>query len=318
VREICARHGVKPNLLFHAGDGNLHPNICFDERDDEQRHRVHAAGQEILRACVELGGSLSGEHGIGTAKREAMRWLHSQRALRLFRDIKRSFDPEGLANPDKMFPEPAEGPAALRPSRPLSEAAVHLVEKVRECAAAGKPMAVRGSGSRWQAAPPDCVELLTTGLNSLLDVDARNCTVTAEAGISMRVLRQELARHNFHLDAPDVGGTLGGFLAAKACADARHSVLGMRLVLADGEVVDFGGKVVKNVAGYDLNRLMLGSWGTLAVMLDVTLRLHSRPMSLAAVSPTLPFRADPWQKRVKAAFDPRNLFNPWFHPEKPQ
>ncbi|MDD5656854.1 MAG: FAD-linked oxidase C-terminal domain-containing protein [Elusimicrobia bacterium] len=315
VREISARHGVKPYLLFHAGDGNLHPNMCFDERDAAQARRVHAAGQDILRACVELGGSLSGEHGIGTAKREAMRWLHSPRALRLFRDLKRSFDPEDLANPGKMFPDEGPWPAAppARPARLLGEAAAHLARKVRDCAAAGRAMAVRGSGSRWPAAPEGCAEILTTGMHAILDVDRGNYTVTAEAGLSLRELRQELAAQGLHLALPEAGGTLGGLLAAKAWPDARGELLGLRVILSDGEVVELGGKVVKNVAGYDAARLLLGSWGTLGVIVDATLRLHSEPLSARAVPASVPFGAGPWQRKVKAAFDPANLFNPWFH-----
>ena len=77
IREIAERNKVKAALLFHAGDGNLHPNMIFDERDKDLTARTRRAGSEMLRACVELGGSISGEHGIGIDKREAMGW-HSR------------------------------------------------------------------------------------------------------------------------------------------------------------------------------------------------------------------------------------------------
>jgi len=316
IREISARHGIKPALLFHAGDGNIHPNISYDERNSEETGRVKAAGQEILRACVELGGSLSGEHGIGTEKREAMRWLHSPRVLRLFRDLKGAFDPAGLANPGKMFPDEGGGAEGgpVRPARPLSAQAALLVEKVKACASQGRPMAVVGSGSRWKGVPPDCAELLTTGMNEVLDWDKGNFTVTVEAGVSARSLRVELASRGFHLRWPDLGGTLGGILASKAWPGLREDVLGLRLILPDGAVADLGGKVVKNVAGYDVPRLLLGSWGTLGVIADVTLRLHSSAQSRPAAGAPKPFAAGTWQKRVKQAFDPGNLMNPWFHP----
>jgi FAD/FMN-containing dehydrogenase len=315
IREISARHGIKPALVFHAGDGNIHPNISYDERDVEETGRVKAAGQEMLRACVELGGSLSGEHGIGTEKREAMRWLHPSRVLRLFRDLKRAFDPDGLANPDKMFPD-EDGGADLglaRPVRPLSAQAAFLVEKVKTCAGLGRPMAVKGSGSRWKATPPECAELLTTGINEILDWDKGNFTITVEAGVSARSLRAELAGQGFHLRWPDLGGTLGGILASKAWPGLREDVLGLRLILPDGEVVDLGGKVVKNVAGYDVPRLILGSWGTLGIIVDATLRVHPSAREVPAVGRPKPFAAGAWQKRVKQAFDPKNLLNPWFH-----
>ncbi|MBI5241044.1 MAG: FAD-binding protein [Elusimicrobia bacterium] len=315
IREISARHGIQPALLFHAGDGNIHPNISYDERDPAQCARVKAAGQEMLRACVELGGSLSGEHGVGTEKREAMRWLHSSRVLRLFRDIKGSFDPEGSANPGKILPDEGgeAGGGPVRPARPLSAQAALLAGKVKACAAEGRPMAVVGSGSRSPAAPPGCAELLTTGMNSVLDWDKGNYTVTVEAGVSVRSLRAELASQGFHLRWPDLGGTLGGVLASKAWPGLREDLLGMRLILADGEVADLGGKVVKNVAGYDAARLVLGSWGTLGVIVDATLRLHSSAVELPAAGEPKAFCAGPWQRRVKQAFDLKNLLNPWFH-----
>jgi len=314
IQEIAARHGIKPALVFHAGDGNLHPNISYDERDPEQTARVQAAGAQMLRACVELGGSLSGEHGIGTEKREAMRWLHTPRALKLLRDLKHAFDPEDLANPDKMFPAPGDSESGpLLAARALSPQAERLVAQVKECASLGRTMAIVGGGSRWKAVPPDCVEISSAGLSAVLDWDRGNYTVTVEAGVSVRALRAALAAEGFHLHWPDFDGSLGGLLAAKPWPRLRDDILGVRLILADGEVVDLGGKVVKNVAGYDLPRLVLGSWGTLGVMVDVTLKLRSGPRDVPAAEDTSSFAAGAWQKKVKQAFDPKNLFNPWFH-----
>jgi FAD/FMN-containing dehydrogenase len=196
----------------------------------------------------------------------------------------------------------------------LSAQAALLVEKVAACAGQGRPMAVVGSGSRWKAAPPDCAELRTTGLDAVLDWDKGNFTITVEAGVSARWLRAELARQGCFLRLPDLGGTLGGILASKAWPGLREDLLGLRLILPDGAVADLGGKVVKNVAGYDVPRLVLGSWGTLGVIVDVTLRLHSSAQDIPAAGEPKPFAAGAWQKRVKQAFDPGNIMNPWFHP----
>jgi len=173
-------------------------------------------------------------------------------------------------------------------------------------------MAIVGSGSRWPAAPSGCVELLTAGLNSVLDLDRGNYTITVEAGVSVRSLRAELAGQGFHLRLPDAGGTVGGLLATKPWPGLRADVLGLRLLLSDGEVADLGGKVVKNVAGYDVPRLVLGSWGTFGVILDVTLKLHGAAQDVPADAAPKHFVAGPWTKRVKSAFDSGNLFNPWF------
>jgi glycolate oxidase subunit GlcD len=104
VYEIADRHGVRVSNVFHAGDGNLHPNISYDGRDAEETARVLAAGREMLEACVAAGGSISGEHGIGTEKREFMTMLFGEDDLELFAAVRGAFDPSGLCNPGKVLP----------------------------------------------------------------------------------------------------------------------------------------------------------------------------------------------------------------------
>jgi glycolate oxidase len=104
IQEIGQRYGLVIANVFHAGDGNLHPLILFDERDPEQTRRVLEAGAEILRACVEAGGSLTGEHGIGLEKRDLMPLLFSPADLEAMARIKAAFNPENRLNPCKMFP----------------------------------------------------------------------------------------------------------------------------------------------------------------------------------------------------------------------
>ncbi|MFI5361881.1 MAG: FAD-binding oxidoreductase [Elusimicrobiota bacterium] len=309
IQEIAAEHSVKAYLLFHAGDGNIHPNIVFDERDKELTARVKAAGHEMLRACVELGGSLSGEHGIGVDKRDAMAWLFPPETLALFHRVKDALDPSHLANPDKLFPlpvAPKSGPGFLRPSSPpLGEHAQLVVEKVRSAPAAAK-FRVRGASTRLPDPTPDgAVELLTPGMNRILDLDRKNLTLTVEAGISLQGLHRELEPQGFHLRLPKVGGTLGGLLATRPWPGIREDLLGLRLLLSTGEVVELGGKVVKNVAGYDLPRLVLGSWGTFGVILDATFKLRARPFPVpAALPPVSPPQFGPWALKVQSAFDP--------------
>jgi FAD/FMN-containing dehydrogenase len=116
--EIAQRYSVKLSNVFHAGDGNLHPNLSFDSRDAEQRERVIAAGAEILRLCVDEGGSITGEHGVGNEKMDYMRYMFSDTDLEVFRDVKACFDPAGLGNPGKIYPTGgscAEGHSATTP-----------------------------------------------------------------------------------------------------------------------------------------------------------------------------------------------------------
>ncbi|NNE44669.1 MAG: FAD-binding protein, partial [Gemmatimonadetes bacterium] len=105
IYEIADRYGVMVSNVFHAGDGNLHPNISYDGRNAEQTGRVLAAGREMLEACVAAGGSISGEHGIGTEKREFMPLLFDENDLELQRGLRDAIDPRGLANPGKIFPD---------------------------------------------------------------------------------------------------------------------------------------------------------------------------------------------------------------------
>ena len=105
VYEIADRYDVMVSNVFHAGDGNLHPNISYDGRDPELTERVLAAGREMLEACVAVGGSISGEHGIGVEKMEFMPLLFDDDDLDLQTGIRDSIDPRGLANPGKIFPD---------------------------------------------------------------------------------------------------------------------------------------------------------------------------------------------------------------------
>src|SRR5712692_4028285 len=104
IGEIARRHGLTIPVFGHAGDGNLHPNILFDLRDAEEVKKVELAARDIFRAALRLGGTLSGEHGIGTLKREFMEEAQGRTAVELARAIKRVFDPQELLNPGKLYP----------------------------------------------------------------------------------------------------------------------------------------------------------------------------------------------------------------------
>jgi len=104
ICEIADRYELKLSNVFHAGDGNLHPNISFDRRDPGELERVLAAGKEILQACVDAGGVLSGEHGIGTEKREYMPLVYTDEDFEAMLRLRHAFDPDRMCNPGKIFP----------------------------------------------------------------------------------------------------------------------------------------------------------------------------------------------------------------------
>lgn len=98
------RHNIRIVNVFHAGDGNIHPILLFDERDPDQVQRVLAASDEILNRCIDLGGSVTGEHGIGVEKISFMNRLFSPEDLAVMRSIRDCFNPEGRCSPGKMLP----------------------------------------------------------------------------------------------------------------------------------------------------------------------------------------------------------------------
>jgi glycolate oxidase subunit GlcD len=104
VCEIGDRHRLKLSNVFHAGDGNLHPNISFDRRDEDELARVIAAGREILELCLSVGGVLTGEHGVGIEKREFMELLFSEDDLSAMHRLRDAFNPDGVCNPGKVLP----------------------------------------------------------------------------------------------------------------------------------------------------------------------------------------------------------------------
>jgi glycolate oxidase subunit GlcD len=104
VCAICDAHRLRLANVFHAGDGNLHPNICFDRRDADELARVMAAGEEILRTCVEAGGVITGEHGIGSEKMEYLHLVFRDVDLEPMLHLRAAFDPERVCNPGKIFP----------------------------------------------------------------------------------------------------------------------------------------------------------------------------------------------------------------------
>ena len=106
VNEICADLELQVAYVMHAGDGNLHPFILIQEPDSPAfMARIHEAGRRILTLCVEFGGTITGEHGVGIEKRAFMPLLYSAAELAAMRDIKSIFDPDDLMNPGNVLPE---------------------------------------------------------------------------------------------------------------------------------------------------------------------------------------------------------------------
>jgi len=102
--EIAGRHQLRIANVFHAGDGNLHPLICFDSRFPEEVKRVREAGSELMQVCVSAGGTITGEHGVGLDKRELLPLVFSDADMNCMLRVRSAFDPLGLCNPGKVIP----------------------------------------------------------------------------------------------------------------------------------------------------------------------------------------------------------------------
>ncbi len=119
IEEIGARYDLKIANVFHAGDGNLHPNLLFDRRDADELARVEKASKEIMQLCVDAGGTITGEHGVGLDKRPYMTLVHDQTTLSAMADVKEAFDPDWRCNPGKVLPDEAQR-TRLKPTRPTA------------------------------------------------------------------------------------------------------------------------------------------------------------------------------------------------------
>jgi len=107
LREIAAfseEYGLRVANLFHAGDGNLHPLILYDSRSEAELHKAEEMGGKIMQRCIELGGSITGEHGVGREKRDYLPLMYTEADLEAMMKVKRVFNPDGLMNPGKIFP----------------------------------------------------------------------------------------------------------------------------------------------------------------------------------------------------------------------
>ena len=312
--EISARHQLRIANVFHAGDGNLHPLICFDSRSPDQVRRVKEAGRELMEVCVAAGGTITGEHGVGLDKRELLPLVFSEADMNAMLSVRAAFDPLGLCNPGKIIPMLrgcGEASAIATESQPQITRIVHASEHPQETAsfesvssvfpgsteevsqlmkyAFAKRLAVSVGGGT------DLV-IHTDRLNRIIEHEPADLIAVAQAGVRLTTFNEKLSENGqwLPLDPPNDGrATLGGVVATGlggaqqfGYGRPRGSVIGMTVVLADGSVIKAGGRVVKNVAGYDLCKLFTGSYGTLGIITELIFKLRPRPAREATVVAT--------------------------------
>ncbi len=306
VNQICERQGLRAGHVLHAGDGNLHPLLLIPDPDDaEQVARVHTAGWEMVRCCVEMGGSLTGEHGVGIEKRQYMSIMHNAAELMAMWDVKQVFDPQTILNPGKVFPLPSQhetGPFAgytlqhreatnvdslppltdelLRP-----ESAEQAAQAFLTLAHEGRQVSLAGTG---QSSAPlqGPLQMSTDNLRGLKSYAPEDLYVTVGAGTPLAEVQAFLAQHQqqIALASPWPEATIGGLVAANVNAPLRmrygalrDQVLCATVALPDGRVIRTGRPIVKNVAGFDLSKVFIGSYGTLGLLTDISLKITALP-----------------------------------------
>ena len=297
VYEIADEHELIMMNVFHAGDGNLHPLIVFDRREPGIWERVYDAGNEILTTCIAAGGVLTGEHGVGY--REARPHV----AAVLSRRPRRGGRPARRVR-SRRRREPAEGVAPREPVRRVATGTRRRVDIVDfeatpvEALAApvagaiGRPV---GARTQWEdgrsAARGRGVEVGAPA--GIVRYEPDDLTVTVGAGTpfatsmprwpsTVRSARSIRARHRRDYRRGRSRAVCPGIRRLRH-GPLRDHVLEVRFVTADGRLVKGGGPTVKNVTGYDLPRLFVGSFGTLGVLVQVTLRCRPRAARLAMV-----------------------------------
>ena len=353
--DIAAKYNLKVANVFHAGDGNLHPLICFDSRFPDEVRRVKEAGRELMEVCVAAGGTITGEHGVGLDKRELLPLVFSDADMNAMLRVRAAFDPLGLCNPGKIIPvlrgcgegravaellpasdsEAQTSPttASVPPLQPtivvrstfdldvatkrfksivgndnvaaksfhnleihngsllvLPASTAEVSEVVKLATDHGWSVAPVGSGT-WLNRNSECmanVVVSTARMNRIIEHEPADLIAVAEAGVKLSDFNRKLSENAqwLPLDPPDDGSsTLGGVVATGlggsqefAYGRARGSVIGMKVVLSDGSVIKAGGRVVKNVAGYDLCKLFTGSFGTLGVITELNFKLRPKPL----------------------------------------
>ncbi|HYV96061.1 MAG TPA: FAD-linked oxidase C-terminal domain-containing protein [Gemmatimonadaceae bacterium] len=314
ISAIGKKHDITVCNVFHAGDGNLHPNVPYDGRNPDDVRRVHAAMREIMTLCIASGGTITGEHGVGIDKLAYMEDLFTDDTLDAMCRLRSVFDPGRRANPGKVVPvhscrewsvksvtaleQETAGDGRTQPDVAGSRTGAgrtesggdafvrSIVERVVAAAAAGRSVSV--AGARTRVTPAAGIDLIDIRSHAgVIEYVPDDLTITVRAGTTIAELDAITLEHNQWCPFLPWGGdsgTVGGALAraqrgpmSTAFGAPRDLTLGLTFVDGRGAVVNAGGRVVKNVAGFDLTRTLIGSWGSLGAIASASLRLRARP-----------------------------------------
>jgi len=309
IKIVADKHGFRVGNVFHAGDGNMHPLLLFDSRNPGELERVHKAGWDIMEVSVKLGGTISGEHGIGREKQDAMKMIFSGDDLNTQQTVKLAFDPGNVLNPNKVIPLSKSPGQPLKSFEPTilkrlggasAQGVAQAMEAIKAASASNESVVVVGADTfdhYGNACKESVTPVNTLAMTEIIEYDTDNQFITLGAGMSLDGLQEILEKNNQWLSqrppffskeattgslvAMGNGGVERMFYGAP-----RDFLLGLQYIDSQGRMISTGGKVVKNVAGYDMTRLMTGSNGNLGMITEATWRLSTRPELCRALSMT--------------------------------
>ncbi|HKV20988.1 MAG TPA: FAD-linked oxidase C-terminal domain-containing protein [Mycobacterium sp.] len=252
IQATAERHS--DGLMFiavcgHAGDGDLHPTTFYDKNNPLATTALEAANNEIIEAALRLGGTITGEHGVGTEKIQFMTKRFTPVEIAAQREIKAAFDPVGLLNPGIMLPD-----------RSADEPDVSAFGAALRDALAGR-------------LNPDPTAPLTTGDNADIAINLGNLSLVVGADATIESVNRYLGEHRVTcaaIPATGQGRTVGEVVATATGAErdhVRHALLGADVTVVDGHrPARFGAETMKDVAGYDTKRLYISSRGAFGAL----------------------------------------------------
>ena len=293
IESLSRQHDIRVANVFHAGDGNLHPLILFDGREEGALHRAEKLAGEILQMCIDMGGSITGEHGVGIEKSSYLPLQYQGKDLQFMYDVSFAMDPSGVANRDKKLRHESwpEAPASSRTDPyPPEYTGAHrrIVEEMCRGLQLAKQVRIVGGGTKSKPDPlNDAVILHTEHLSGILEYNPAEFTITTWAGTSVDEVKAALATQGQYLPfcpPARASSTMGGIVSCGLSGEGRlrfggirDFILGVRCVDGQGDVLYGGGRVVKNAAGFDLPKLLVGSLGSLALILEITFKVFPQP-----------------------------------------
>ncbi|WP_076022723.1 FAD-binding oxidoreductase [Sulfobacillus thermosulfidooxidans] len=284
VLTISRRYALAINTVAHAGDGNLHPLIPYHPDDADEVERMRKADHAILQKAAELGGSITGEHGIGIDKLHELPLMYSPDELAAMYAIKMAFDPENILNPGKaVYPVQNTsytydaGPGQALNSIIQPRSVDELRDTVRQAYVQKIHLTLDKHGVH-----KDACRVNLSHLQDILDFDPDNMTITVQAGLSYIALQSFLDQYRlmFPVIPLQKDQTLGSLvaeglphLAHLGYGPLKNWILGLSVIDGTGRQLQFGRKIMKNVAGLDMPKLFIGSLGQFGMITTLILRL---------------------------------------------